>query len=264
MENKAKIARHNALYHQGEKSYSMKINSFADLLHHEFLGMMNGFNYEQKKQIDDGITQIVPAHVELPEEVDWRTSGAVTPVKNQGQCGSCWSFSATGALEGQHFRKTGKLVSLSEQNLVDCSASFGNNGGIYTETAYPYDGEEEQCHFSRGDIGATDKGFVDITQGDEEALKAAIATVGPVSVAIDAGHPTFQFYHEGIYNEPDCSPTNLDHGVLAVGYGTTEEGDYWLVKNSWSTKWGDEGYIKMSRNKDNQCGIASCASYPVV
>jgi len=138
------------------------------------------------------------------------------------------------------------------------------NGGIDTERAYPYDGEEEQCHFSRSDIGATDKGFVDITQGDEDALKAAIATVGPVSVAIDAGHPTFQFYHQGIYNEPDCSPTNLDHGVLAVGYGTTDEGDYWLVKNSWSPKWGDEGYIKMSRNKDNQCGIASCASYPVV
>jgi len=281
MENKAKIARHNALYHQGEKSYSMKVNSYADLLHHEFLGMMNGFNYQQKKQMNDGITQIVPAHVELPDEVDWRAHGAVTDVKNQGQCGSCWAFSTTGALEGQHFRKTGKLVSLSEQNLVDCSASFGNNGcngglmdnafryikangGIDTETAYPYDGEEEQCHFSRGDIGATDKGFVDITQGDEEALKAAIATVGPVSVAIDAGHPTFQFYHEGIYDEKDCSPVNLDHGVLAVGYGTTEEGDYWLVKNSWSTKWGDEGYIKMSRNKNNQCGIASCASYPVV
>jgi cathepsin L len=196
-ENKAKIARHNALYHQGEKSYSMKVNSYADLLHHEFLGMMNGFNYEQKKQMNDGITQIVPAHVELPDEVDWRAHGAVTDVKNQGQCGSCWAFSTTGALEGQHFRKTGKLVSLSEQNLVDCSASFGNNGcngglmdnafryikangGIDTETAYPYDGEEEQCHFSRGDIGATDKGFVDITQGDEEALKAAIATVARI------------------------------------------------------------------------------------
>merc|ERR1719379_358049 len=138
----------------------MKVNSFADLLHHEFLKMKNGFKYEEKKNIDDGITQIVPAHVELPDEVDWRAHGAVTDVKDQGQCGSCWAFSTTGALEGQHFRKTGKLVSLSEQNLVDCSSSFGNHGcdggffdaafkyvqanhGIDTEKSYPYQGMEE-------------------------------------------------------------------------------------------------------------------------
>merc|ERR1719232_2226007 len=286
MENKARIARHNQRAHSGEKSYFLKMNHYGDLLHHEFTGAMNGYDYAAKKllraQPDNArVTWIAPENVDLPAQVDWRTKGAVTPVKDQGQCGSCWAFSTTGALEGQHFRKTGRLVSLSEQNLVDCSKSFGNNGcngglmdnafryikangGIDTEGSYPYDGEEEQCHFSRSDIGATDKGFVDVAQGDEDALKAAIATVGPVSVAIDAGHPTFQFYHQGIYNEPDCSPMNLDHGVLAVGYGTTEEGDYWLVKNSWNTTWGDEGYIKMSRNKDNQCGIASCASYPVV
>merc|ERR1739846_74706 len=283
MENKQKIAKHNTRYHKGHHNYKLEMNHYGDLLPHEFQGMMNGYRYDLKENGTGllGATFIAPANVQLPKSVDWRTQGAVTDVKNQGQCGSCWAFSTTGALEGQHFHKTGKLVSLSEQNLVDCSASFGNNGcqgglmdnafryikangGIDTETAYPYDGEEEQCHFSRSSIGATDKGFVDITQGDEEALKAAIATVGPVSVAIDAGHPTFQFYHEGIYDEKDCSPVNLDHGVLAVGYGTTEEGDYWLVKNSWSTKWGDEGYIKMSRNKNNQCGIASCASYPVV
>jgi len=281
MENKAKIARHNAEAHQGAKSYFLKMNSFGDLLHHEFIGVMNGYNYEQKKQLNDGLTQIPPAHVELPGEVDWRAHGAVTDVKNQGQCGSCWAFSTTGALEGQHFRKTGRLVSLSEQNLVDCSTKFGNNGcngglmdnafryikangGIDTEQSYPYDGEDEQCHYNPRNVGATDKGFVDITPGDEDALKAAVATVGPVSVAIDASHPTFQFYNHGIYNEKDCDPQNLDHGVLVVGYGTTDEGDYWLVKNSWSEKWGDDGYIRMSRNKDNQCGIASCASYPVV
>ena len=221
------------------------------------------------------------AHVDLPEEVDWRAHGAVTDVKDQGRCGSCWAFSTTGSLEGQHFRKTGKLVSLSEQNLVDCSFKFGNkgcggglmdnafryikaNGGIDTEQSYPYDGVEEQCHYNPRNIGATDKGFVDITSGDEESLKAAVATKGPVSVAIDASHPTFQFYSTGIYNEPECNPQMLDHGVLVVGYGSIQEGDYWTVKNSWSTKWGDQGYIKMSRNKNNQCGIASVASYPVV
>lgn len=282
MENKAKIAKHNALAHKGHKSYFLKMNSFGDLLHHEFIGMMNGFNFEQKKQLNDGLTQIPPAHVDLPEEVDWRAHGAVTDVKDQGQCGSCWAFSTTGSLEGQHFRKSGRLVSLSEQNLVDCSAKFGNNGcngglmdnafryikangGIDTEQSYPYDGEEEQCHYNPGNIGATDKGFVDIKPGDEDALKAAVATVGPVSVAIDASHPTFQFYNHGVYDEAQCDSQNLDHGVLVVGYGTSDEGgDYWIVKNSWSTKWGVDGYIKMSRNKNNQCGIASCASYPVV
>lgn len=281
MENKAKIAKHNAMAHQGDRSYFLKMNSYGDLLHHEFIGIMNGYNFEQKRQLNDGLTQIMPAHVDLPEEVDWRAHGAVTDVKDQGQCGSCWAFSTTGSLEGQHFRKSGRLVSLSEQNLVDCSTKYGNNGcngglmdnafryikangGIDTEQTYPYDGEDEQCHYNPRNIGATDKGFVDVTPGDEDALKAAVATVGPVSVAIDASHPTFQFYNHGIYDEADCDPQNLDHGVLVVGYGTTDEGDYWLVKNSWSPKWGDEGYIKMSRNKNNQCGIASCASYPVV
>merc|ERR1719338_106519 len=118
--------------------------------------------------------------------------------------------------------------------------------------------------FTSGDRGATDIGFVDIKQGDEDELKSALATVGPVSIAIDASQSSFQFYSEGVYDEPNCSPMNLDHGVLAVGYGVEEGQDYWLVKNSWGTQWGDEGYIKMARNKDNQCGVASAASYPQV
>merc|ERR1711936_291408 len=138
------------------------------------------------------------------------------------------------------------------------------NGGIDTEASYPYEGMDDTCRYHQEDKGATDIGFVDIPQGDEEALKAALATVGPVSIAIDASQSSFQFYSEGVYDEPNCSPMNLDHGVLAVGYGIEEGQDYWLVKNSWGTEWGDEGYIKMARNKDNQCGVASAASYPQV
>lgn len=287
MENKQRIAKHNTRYYQGHHNYKLEMNHYGDLLPHEFSGMMNGFRQDLKllqgaNGQKEAATFIPPANVELPKSVDWREKGAVTPVKDQGQCGSCWSFSATGALEGQHFRQTGKLVSLSEQNLVDCSTSYGNHGcngglmdfafkyikdnhGIDTEASYPYEAVDDTCHFKKRDVGASDVGFVDIKQGDEEALKAAVATVGPVSVAIDASQPSFQFYSEGVYDEPACSPINLDHGVLCIGYGVSDDGqEYWLVKNSWNTVWGDQGYIKMARNKNNMCGIASSASYPQV
>lgn len=140
-----------------------------------------------------------------------------------------------------------------------------NNGGIDTEKAYPYRAEDEKCRYTPKNKGATDKGFVDIDSGDEDKLKAAVATIGPVSIAIDASHETFQLYAGGVYYEPQCSSDQLDHGVLIVGYGTDEQGqDYWLVKNSWGASWGDQGYIKMARNKDNNCGVATQASYPLV
>ncbi|XP_068148101.1 cathepsin L1 isoform X1 [Drosophila tropicalis] len=287
-ENKHHIAKHNQRFATGEVSYKLALNKYADMLHHEFKETMNGFNYTLHKQLRStdesftGVTFISPEHVKLPTAVDWRTKGAVTGVKDQGHCGSCWAFSSTGAIEGQHFRKSGTLVSLSEQNLVDCSTKYGNNGcngglmdnafryvkdngGIDTEKSYAYEGIDDSCHFDKNSIGATDRGFTDIPQGNEKKLAQAVATIGPVSVAIDASQQSFQFYSEGVYDEPHCSPENLDHGVLVVGYGTEKDGsDYWLVKNSWGTTWGDGGFIKMSRNKENQCGIATAASYPLV
>ncbi|KAJ8918900.1 hypothetical protein NQ315_016802 [Exocentrus adspersus] len=286
MENAHKIARHNKLFALGQVTYKLGLNKYADMLHHEFVHTFNGFNKTKKllkgAELEEPITFIPPANVKLPEEVDWREKGAVTGVKDQGHCGSCWSFSATGSLEGQHYRKSGKLVSLSEQNLVDCSQRYGNNGcngglmdyafkyikengGIDTEAAYPYKAEDEKCHYTPRTKGATDRGFVDIESGNEDQLKAAVATIGPVSVAIDASHETFQLYSEGVYYDPECSSQELDHGVLVVGYGTDDNGtDYWLVKNSWGPSWGQAGYIKMARNRDNACGIATSASYPLV
>ncbi|KAL5280910.1 hypothetical protein ACFFRR_004740 [Megaselia abdita] len=280
-ENRLVIAKHNQKYAQGLVSFKLGVNKYSDMLHHEFINTLNGYNHSMRAQ-REGVTFISPANVVLPKTVDWRTKGAVTPVKDQGHCGSCWAFSSTGALEGHHFRKTGALVSLSEQNLVDCSVSYGNNGcngglmdnafkyikdngGLDTEKAYPYEGIDDTCHFEKSAIGATDRGFVDIPEGNEKKMAEAVSTLGPVSVAIDASHQSFQLYAGGVYMEPQCSPDQLDHGVLVVGYGTEPNGqDYWLVKNSWGTSWGENGYIKMARNKDNNCGIASASSYPLV
>ena len=279
MQNKAMIAKHNRLAHMGHHNYFLKMNQFGDLLHSEFVTTMNGFRMDAgiNKTLEYGATFITPEGFETPTEVDWRTKGAVTEVKDQGQCGSCWAFSTTGSLEGQHFRKTGKLVSLSEQQLVDCSndleyqemgcggGTMGNaflyirdNHGLDTESSYPYHAHDEICKFKQSSIGATDKGFV-VVPNNEEALAMAVAAHGPVSVAIDASHDSMMFYHHGIYEEPECGRMLLDHAVLVVGYGP----GYWLVKNSWGTKWGEDGYIKMKRGID-QCGIAEMASYPLV
>lgn len=279
------IDKHNQEFEQGKVGYKVGENHIADLPFSEYR-KLNGF----KRALGDGrfprnsTTFMPPLNLrDVPEQVDWRDKGLVTPVKNQGMCGSCWAFSATGALEGQHARKQGSLVSLSEQNLVDCSKKYGNMGcngglmdqafqyvkdnqGIDTENSYPYKAKNgRKCLFKRNDVGATDNGYSDIKEGSEQDLKIAVATQGPVSVAIDAGHRSFQLYTHGVYFEKECSPEELDHGVLVVGYGTdSEQGDYWIVKNSWGEHWGEQGYIRMARNKENHCGIASKASYPLV
>jgi len=259
------------------RGFSVAINEFADLSSEEFTAIYTGVSIT--KTYDEKL------HEEKSRSggdiVNWVNKGAVTGVKNQGQCGSCWSFSATGSVEAAHFFATGNLVSLSEQNLVDCSTSEGNDGcngglmdqafqyiinnhGIDTEASYPYTATgPNACKFKSNDVGATITGFKDVTAGSESALQAGVDKA-PVSVAIDASHMSFQLYSSGVYYEPACSATSLDHGVLAVGYGTSDTNvDYWLVKNSWGTSWGMKGYINMSRNKNNNCGIATAASYPL-
>lgn len=277
------IDQHNKKADVGVHTYRLAMNEYGDMTHTEFVQTMNGFKGQAPKK--SGLKRNLKSAPipDLPAAVDWRQEGYVTPVKNQGACGSCWAFSSTGALEGQHFKQTGYLVPLSEQNLVDCSFPEGNNGcngglmdqafeyikengGIDTEEAYPYEAKEEECRYNRTFKGATDIGFQDVESGDEEALKNASATIGPLSVAIDAGTFRFRFYHSGVFSDADCSSERLDHGVLVVGYGSDEQTgkDYWIVKNSWGPTWGLKGYILMSRNNDNNCGIATQASYPVV
>jgi len=281
-DNLAIVNSHNLEADLGVHTFWLGMNTYADLTLDEFVKQMNGYNNTMREQRTQHapVRRFVPG-TELPDTVDWRDKGYVTSVKDQGQCGSCWAFSSTGSLEGQHFKARSQLVSLSEQNLVDCSRKQGNmgcngglmdyaftyikeNSGIDTESSYPYEARDNTCRFKAADVGATDTGFTDVQSKSEEALQEAVANVGPISVAIDASHSSFQLYKRGVYNERACSPTRLDHGVLAVGYGAESNTDYWLVKNSWGTSWGNEGYIMMSRNKRNQCGIATAASYPTV
>ncbi|XP_049272529.1 cathepsin L-like [Rhipicephalus sanguineus] len=227
----------------------------------------------------------------LPDSVDWRNKGAVTPVKTQGPCLATWAFSATGAVESQHFIRTGQLVDLSEQNLIDCSQDFGNlgceggradqafeyiiqNKGVDLEELYPYAFKTMPCAFDKGAVGATLSGFHIVPQMSEEQLQIAVATVGPVAVVIDAAHDDFFQYHQepsffssrflGIYNNPFCSASDVNYGLLVVGYGTANGIDYWICKNSMGPDWGEHGYIRMARNKQNQCGIATSATYPEI
>jgi cathepsin L len=274
------IQRHNLEYDMGVHTYSLGMNEFGDMTFEEFKSAFLGVKLQKRNTTGDSIF-MSPLNVkDLPDSVDWRTKGYVTGVKDQAQCGSCWAFSATGSIEGQYARKTGTLESFSEQQLVDCSGSFGNEGcngglmdqafdyvqqyGIERESDYAYTARDGKCHYDASKVVTKVTGHVDIPEGNEDKLKEAIATAGPVSVAIDASNFSFQFYRSGVYNERSCSSSELDHGVLAVGYGDLNGVPYWLVKNSWGTSWGQKGYIFMSRDKQNQCGIATASSYPLM
>jgi cathepsin L len=260
-------------HNEANKTFKVAINKFADLSGAEYAKMLGS------KYTAEGRTVVHSRPVKaLPAMWDWKTKGAVTHIKNQQQCGSCWAFSTTGSTEGCHFIADKKLVSLSEQNLVDCSDNQGNQGcdgglmtqgmqyiisnnGIDTESSYPYKARDGTCVYKAANSAATLTGYVNVNSGDENDLQVKVYT-GPTSVAIDASHSSFQFYSSGVYNEPDCSTSQLDHGVLATGWGTDGSTAYWVVKNSWGTDWGINGWIWMSRNNNNQCGIATMATLP--
>jgi len=280
-DNFIRIQLYNKLYNTDV----MQINKFADLTPQEFRG-----HYLMKKRTPAqmrGEIKAEPAKnyitLKAPTSIDWRQLGAVTAVKNQGSCGSCWAFSATGNMEGQWYKSTKKLVNLSEQQLVDCDkecvqwqgekscddgcngglmwSAFNHvikNGGIDTEESYRYEGHDGRCRFKNATVGATIKSWKFLPT-DEAQLAAAVAADGPVAVAINAD--LLQFYGSGIIktDSSECDPEALDHGVLIVGYGVQGNTNYWLVKNSWGKSWGEQGYFRIQRG-NNACGIASVPS----
>jgi len=261
-------------------THSVELNKFADLTLDEYKNIYLGSRFDGKERLAKALAEGHKNYT-LPKAdvINWAANGYVTPPKDQGQCGSCWAFSTTGSVEALNFKFTRNLISLSEQNLVDCTKSFGNAGcsggwmdnafkyiisnkGIDREANYPYEAKDGNCRFNYAYTGATMNSFSDVQSGNEGALQDAVLHQQPVSVAIDAGHTSFQLYKSGIYFESACSTSNLDHGVLVVGYGS-DNGDYYIVKNSWGLNWGMGGYLWMSRNRGNNCGIATAASYPL-
>lgn len=274
------VTLHNLEHSMGMHSHDLAMNYLADMTSEEVLSLMGSLRVPSQWQRN--VTYKAAPNQKLPDSVDWRDQGCVTEVKYQGTCGACWAFSAAGALEAQLKLKTGKLVSLSAQNLVDCSNNekYDNKGcnggymtrafqyiidnnGIDSDASYPYKAADGTCKYDVKNRAATCSKYVELPYGDEESLKEAVANKGPVSVAIDASHPSFFLYKSGVYFDAACTDT-VNHGVLVIGYGNLDGKDYWLVKNSWGLNFGDQGYIRMARNSGNHCGIASYPSYPEI
>ncbi|KAK9734039.1 hypothetical protein RND81_04G110500 [Saponaria officinalis] len=279
-------AKHVRKVNKMDKPYKLTLNKFADLTTHEFQTLYAGSKIRHNKMVQDPRSNtgggFKYANVsDVPASVDWRKKGAVTNVKHQGNCSSCWAFSVIATVEGISHIRTGKLVPLSEQELVDCD-TFPNQGcngglmefayefierigGITTEANYPYTGTGGPCNMTKVNAPAVSiDGHENVPQNDEGALLKAVANQ-PVVVSIDSNNQDYQLYSEGVF-DGECG-TQLSHGVVAVGYGTTVDGTkYWILKNSYGVDWGEKGYIRFQRDvsaKEGQCGIAIYASYPI-
>ena len=284
------LSNDDYIQHVNEQNltYTLGHNKFSGMSQSEYIDYFNLKNifFDHQHGRNDELDS-----VELAESVNWVESGGVTPVKDQGQCGSCWSFSTTGALEGAYYNKYGNLLSFSEQQLVSCDnfkhgghdmgckgglmdTAFQwieQNNGLCLESDYPYvSGTTKKSGSCEENCAIVSKSAIhdykDVTPNSDNAMMSALMQQ-PVSIAIQADQKEFQLYQSGVFTG-SCG-TELDHGVLVVGYGTENGEDYYLVKNSWSTSWGDNGYIKLGRGSQynsgaGQCGMLMQGSYPIV
>jgi len=272
MTNQRLVREHNS---NPKNTYKIGLNKLAAMTPSEYRSLLG----------DRPATESVPSPNKIPAandaEVDWRTKGIVNAIKDQGQCGSCWAFGAIQAIESREAQKSGKLYRFSEQNLVDCATTCNGCGGglaslayeyiidtqkgrVMFEDDYPYVAAEQSCSFDTSkafDLGMSTYGKV--AQNSEEDLASKCASIGVMEVSIDASGYGFHLYTGGIYDDSSCSSTALNHAVGCVGYGSENGVKYWIIRNSWGEDWGEAGYIRMVKDKGNQCGEATRAVYPI-
>lgn len=297
MENKMEVDRHNRHFNNNSVSYEKGLNKFSDMSDEEFYSTYAHTHYDPhvdktgdddyvdiSDDVENGLLKRLRGHIEtfempdnadIPSSIDWRQRGAVTSVKEQ--CGdSCGFYGPIGATEGQYFLKTGRLVSLSAQNLMDCvdedetvcygilpedAYSYMLTNGVDSQRSYPFTNDKRSCDFDPQDSVTRIRKIVKIPRGDETALTYALATVGPVGIGID--FRGLKDHKSGTYYQPKCAD-KYDHVVLAVGYGSDDMGDYYIIKNNWGPDWGEDGFFRMARNSDDNCGIANHAMFPVL
>lgn len=271
-ENLLSNAQHNALYDQGLVLYRKGINRFSDMTQEEFGDLLT---LSASNKLNFNVTRHQKTGLAIPDSVDWRKEGQVTEVKDQGACGSCWAFSIAGSTEAAYFRKSGKLISLSTQQLVDCTTDINHGcsrgslddtfpyveqNGLESDQSYPYTGTDGACKYSSADIITKVSSYVSIEEEDEDALLDAVANIGPVSVGVDA---TFLAqYESGILDGSSCTDW-INHAVLIVGYGIENGTNFWIAKNSWGVNFGEKGYFRLLRGS-NICGVAEDAVYPII
>ncbi|GLT29569.1 hypothetical protein SLA2020_044270 [Shorea laevis] len=265
---------------KGNRTFKLGLNQFSDLTNEEFKALYTGYKIPPNSDSSKTTAFRHESVTDIPSSKDWTKEGAVNSIKNQGQCGCCWAFSAVAAVEGITKINSGQLPSLSEQQLVDCvednhgckggwmTTAFEyirDNQGIASEESYPYEAMDGTCQAEKATAAASISGFQEVTPNDEEALLKAVSQQ-PVSIAIEGSGYYFKNYESGVLTAGECG-NNLDHAVTLVGYGTTEDGTkYWLIRNSWGETWGESGYMRIQRDagvSGGLCGLAMKPSYPV-
>ncbi|XP_076676399.1 cathepsin L4 [Andrena cerasifolii] len=280
-ENLVMIYKHNLMAAAGHHNYTLRDNHIADLGTRQYVRDMvklipSSKRHVSKESIVGAAWGSHEARGHLPPQVDWRQKGFNTPAQNQKDCGSCYAYSIAESIQGQIFKETGMLIPLSEQQLIDCSASTGNLGcaggslrntlrylekakGLMAQAQYPYKGKQSPCRFHQDLSVVNITSWAVLPARDEKSLEAAVATIGPVAASINASPKTFQLYHKGVYDDERCSSDMVNHAMLIVGYTPTE----WILKNWWGDGWGEHGYMRLAKNK-NRCGIANYAVYAKV
>ncbi|KAG7198301.1 hypothetical protein KM043_005704 [Ampulex compressa] len=273
--NLVTIYKHNLMAAAGHHSYTLRDNHMADLGTRQYIRDMVKLIPSRMRRVsrEPMVSAVLHDPRSIPSHLDWRERGFITPPENQRDCGSCYAYSIAGSIQGQIFKKTGMLLPLSEQQLVDCSTTTGNLGcsggslrntlrylerakGLMAQHLYPYKGEQGQCRFQEDLSVVNITSWAVLPARDEKALEAAVATIGPIAASLNASPKTFQLYHKGVYDDDRCSSDSVNHAVLIVGYTPRE----WILKNWWGSHWGENGYMRLAKNR-NRCGVANYAAY---